>query len=126
MLYDRRYEQSGWILELLAAVLLTVPFRLATQTFLALGKPKLQSNIVLARLILLFALTPLFFHLFGFPGAVTAIVLSHFSSLPLILFYNIRNHVFDLRKEMLHLFWVPLGLGAGKLLAIVITTNKIG
>ena len=50
LLYDRRYEQSGWILEILAAVLLTVPFRLATQTFLALGKPKLQSNIVLARL----------------------------------------------------------------------------
>jgi O-antigen/teichoic acid export membrane protein len=105
---------------LLAAVLLTVPFRLATQTFLALGQPKLQSNIVLGRLVLLFALTPLFFRLFGFPGAVAAIVLSHFSSLPLIIFYNIRNHVFDLRKELLHLVSVPVGLGAGKLLTLAI------
>ena len=44
LLYDRRYEQAGWMLEILAVALLTVPFRLATQSFLALGRPHLLIN----------------------------------------------------------------------------------
>jgi O-antigen/teichoic acid export membrane protein len=124
LMYDRRYEQSGWMLQVLAAILLTAPFRMATQTFMALGQPKLQSNIVLARLVLLFALTPLFFHLYGLPGAIWAIVISQFSTVPFIIFYNRRNNVFHLYKELLFFLWFPVGLGVGKLLAIAITTWK--
>jgi O-antigen/teichoic acid export membrane protein len=120
LLYDHRYEQSGWMLQVLAGTLLTVPFRLATQTFLALGQPKLQSNIVLARLVLLFAVTPVFFHFYGLPGAIWAIVVSHFSSVPFVIFYNLRNNVFNLYREVLHLCWIPIGFAAGKLLAVAI------
>ena len=37
LLYDQRYQQAGWILEILAVALLSLPFRLTTQCFLALG-----------------------------------------------------------------------------------------
>jgi O-antigen/teichoic acid export membrane protein len=118
LLYDRRYEQSGWMLQVLAATLLTVPFRLGTQTFMALGQPKLQSNIVLLRLVLLFALVPLLFHFYGLPGAIWAIVVSQFSSVPFTMLYNVRNDVFHLYRELLYLLWIPVGFGAGKLLAL--------
>jgi O-antigen/teichoic acid export membrane protein len=124
LLYDQRYEQAGWMLELMSAILVTIPFRLATQTFLALGFPKLQTIIVLARLILLFTLTPLCFHFYGIVGALAAIVLSHFSSIPTIIFYNIRHNIFDLRRELFSFSWVLAGLCIGKLLAIILSYAK--
>jgi O-antigen/teichoic acid export membrane protein len=120
LLYDQRYQESGWMLQCLAALLLTVPFRLGTQTFMALGKPKLQSYIVVVRLILLFVLLPTLFHFFGFPGAICAILISQFSSVLFTVLYNIQNGLFDLYKEALYLLWLPVGLGAGKLVSIAI------
>jgi hypothetical protein len=78
-LYDARYQAEGWILQFLAAVLITVPFRLAPQSFLVLGMPKLQSNVVILRLVVLFSATPIGFYFFGLEDSVLGIVLSHFS-----------------------------------------------
>ena len=113
LLYDRRYEQVGWMLELVSAVLLTTPFRLATQSFLALGMPKLQSHIILIRLVFLFVATPIASHFFGLFAALVAIVLSHFTSIPIVIFYNVKLGLFNLRKESYLLLFVPAGLAAG-------------
>jgi O-antigen/teichoic acid export membrane protein len=113
LLYDHRYEQVGWMLELLAAILLTIPFRLATQSFLALGMPKVQSHIVLARCVFLFAVTPVAFNLGGLEGALIAIVISHFTSIPIVVFYNQRLGLFNLRNESYLLLFVVGGLVAG-------------
>jgi O-antigen/teichoic acid export membrane protein len=123
-LYDARYQPSGWILRLLAAVLLTVPFRLATQSFLALGMPKLQSNVVILRLIVLFTATPLGFYLLGLEGAVLGIVLSHFCVIPMISLYNIRHELFDLRNELYLLIFLPCGWGAGEMVVVTLAHWK--
>ncbi len=120
LLYDRRYEQVGWMLELVSAVLLTIPFRLATQSFLALGMPKLQSHIILVRLAFLFVATTIAFHFSGLVGALIAIVLSHFTSVPIIIFYNIRLGLFNLRKESYLLLFVLAGLVAGLAMKVMI------
>jgi O-antigen/teichoic acid export membrane protein len=120
LLYDSRYRDAGWMLEVLAAILMTVPFRLATQSFLALGMPRLLSNTVAVRLIALFVATPIGFYFVGLPGALWGIVLSHFLSLPLIILYQIRCGSFDLRKELLVLPFIAVGIGAGKLAELVI------
>jgi O-antigen/teichoic acid export membrane protein len=114
LLYDPRYQQAGWMLQILSAVLLTIPFRLATQSFLALGKPSLQTNIVLARMVILFVGTPMVSHYFGLPGAVLTIVLSHFVSVPIIIFYNVRHGLFDLRMEIYMVGFIVAGLVCGK------------
>jgi O-antigen/teichoic acid export membrane protein len=118
-LYDNRYESSGWILQVLAAVLLTIPFRLATQSFLALGRPELQSHVVLVRLISLIMFTPIGFHFFGLTGGLCGIVFSHFSYIPLIISYNWKNKLFDLRKELYLLILAPAGLAVGTLLSTI-------
>jgi O-antigen/teichoic acid export membrane protein len=119
LLYDSRYTDAGWMLEVLAATLLTVPFRLAIQSFLALGMPKLQSHIMIVRAVSLFGLTPLGFYLFGLEGSLMAIVFSHFSSLPIIIFYSLKYHLFDSSKELCLLAIVPIGLVTGKMLAFI-------
>lgn len=120
LLYDRRYEDAGWMLAVLAASLMTVPFRLSTQSFLALGLPKLQSYTVIVRLCSLFILTPVAFNYFGFGGALAAIVFSHFSYLPLTIFFNVRNQLFDLSRELYLLLWAPFGLVVGKIFTIAL------
>src|SRR5437879_12547612 len=101
------------MLELVSAVLLTIPFRLATQSFMALGLPKLQSHIILVRLLFLFLATPVAFHYFGLVGALIAIVLSHFMTVPMIVFYNIKLGLFNFRKESYLLLFVLAGLAGG-------------
>jgi len=120
LLYDPRYEQAGWMLEVLAVALLTIPFRLATQSFLALGMPHLLSAVIAIRLVTLFVATPIGFYSFGILGALWGIVLSHFSYLPTIILYNIRHEIFDLRTELYLLPIVPVGMVVGRLVAAMI------
>ncbi|WOH53725.1 oligosaccharide flippase family protein [Bradyrhizobium sp. sBnM-33] len=119
LLYDRRYQDAGWILAISATVLLTVPFRLATQSFLAMGKPRLQSDVIMVRLIFLILLTPIGFRLFGLQGALWGIVFSHFFYIPIIVYYNMRHHLFDIRIELYLLAIVPIGLFVGKICAFL-------
>ena len=74
------------MLEVLAASLLAAPFRTEIQCFVALGMPKLMSYTRLIRLVALFFITPIGFHLFGPKGALVAIVFSKFSWLPTTIF----------------------------------------
>lgn len=121
LLYDRRYEQAGWMLEVLAAALLTIPFRVAAICLLALGLSRLHSHIILVRVVFLFLLTPLGFHLFDLPGALVGIVVSYFSVLPLTIFYQIKYGLLDLRKELLMLTAVPAGLLLGEGFKLAVT-----
>jgi O-antigen/teichoic acid export membrane protein len=120
LLYDPRYAQAGWMLEVLAAALLTVPFQISIQCFMALGMPQLHSNILVIRLVMLFAAMPVGFHFFGLPGALWGLVLSQFLCLPMIILYSARHGLFDLRKELLLLPMVFVGMGVGKVFALVV------
>jgi hypothetical protein len=87
---------------------------------LALGMPKIQSNVILVRLVSLYVLAPLGFYFFGLEGALAMIVFSQFSYLPIIIFYSVKHDLFDLRKELYFLVWVPIGLLAGNVSALLI------
>jgi O-antigen/teichoic acid export membrane protein len=114
LLYDKRYHQAGWILQILAVALLTLPFRVATQCFLAFGLSRLYSHLHTIRLVSLFIALPLGFHLAGLAGAVWGIVFSYFSSLPLVIFYSARLGLFDSRKELIALSLLIVGLICGE------------
>lgn len=113
LLYDRRYGEAGWMLEILAVALLVAPAHVATQCFLALGMPRLISILAAIRLAMLFLITPVGFHFFGLPGAIWAIVLSYISYVPVTLFYKVKHGLFDLRRELLPLPAVLAGVVAG-------------
>jgi O-antigen/teichoic acid export membrane protein len=110
LLYDPRYEQAGWMLQFLAASLLTIPFYLSATCFLALGFSRLYSNLIAIRVVTLFLLIPLGFHFFGVRGALAGIVISYFSSVPMTIVFMIKHKLFDLRKELLPLSAGPAGM----------------
>ena len=101
LLYDHRYEQAGWMLEILAVGLLAVPFNLVMFSLLALGLPNIFTYLIAIRVFVTFAAIPLGFHFFGIAGALWAIVLSQLSTLPAIIYFQIRYNLFDLAKELL-------------------------
>ena len=120
LLYDQRYADAGWMLEILAALLLTVPFRVAMQCFMAMGMPRLFSHIIAIQSCSIFVFMPVGFHYFGAQGALWGIVLSYFSSLPVIIFYKIKYGLFNAGKELLLLTAVPAGIMAGKALNLAL------
>jgi O-antigen/teichoic acid export membrane protein len=119
-LYDARYADAGWMLQVLAFGLLTLPFHLATQSFIALGMPKLLSAIILVRLAALLCFIPIGFATFGLQGGLWAIVVAYFSWLPMTIAYMLRFHFFDVRREMIVLPAVLVGGLAGKVIALTL------
>jgi O-antigen/teichoic acid export membrane protein len=120
LLYDRRYAQAGWMLEVLAVALPSVPFNLAQFSLLARGLPKMYTNVIAVRVVVTIVLIPLGFHLFGITGALWAIVASQLSSVPTTIYYQLKYDLFDLSKELLLLptLFVGMVLGKGFNLAI--------
>jgi O-antigen/teichoic acid export membrane protein len=119
VLYDHRYADAGWMLQIVAAMLLTAPFAIATQAYVALGMPQLLSRILAIRLLALLVTMPVGFHFFGLPGALWGGVLSQFSSVPMLIYFNMENGLFDLKRELLHLPATLVGAAAGTMLAWV-------
>lgn len=116
LLFDARYADSGWMLQVLAVSLLCVPFHLATQYFLALGRSRLLFAVIALRLSALVAFTLGGFAAFGLPGAVAGIAMSHFAAVPLVIRNLVRHGVYDLRKELRPAPAVFAGMGFGALL----------
>jgi O-antigen/teichoic acid export membrane protein len=118
VIYDHRYADVGWMLQIVAAFLLTRPFSLGTEAYLALGMPHLLSRILITRLVVLCTVIPAGFFLFGFIGALWGSVLSQFSSVPMLLLYNMRNGIFDLPREISRLLAIPVGMTLGGLVLL--------
>lgn len=113
ILYDDRYQSAGWILQIMAISLFEVRYRLASECFLAMGKPKIHSSLIFVNLVCLYVTGFSMYHWFGFRGAVWAIECSALSTIPLILFYLKRFGILDWKKELMVLPVLAVGYIAG-------------
>jgi O-antigen/teichoic acid export membrane protein len=114
LLYDNRYQSAGQILEILSVALLTLPPRIATQCFLALGVARVYFYLQAIRIVTLFSAIPVGFYFWGFQGALWGIVLSYFSSLPATIYFAAEHKLFDLRKELFALPALFVGVILGE------------
>jgi O-antigen/teichoic acid export membrane protein len=114
VLYDPRYEQAGWMLQILAVGLLSVPFSLGQVSLLARGLPRVFVNITAVRVPIVLILIPVGFYIFGLPGAVWAIVLSQLWNVPMTIYYQVKFDLFDLWKELQLLPLLPAGMLFGR------------
>ena len=119
-LYDARYADAGWMLRILAVALVTLPFRVGHQCFIVLGEPARMSAIGAVRLVSLCVAVPLGWHVFGLAGALWAIVLSYYSTLPTTLAFLVRHRLFDGAKEIALVPALLGGLAAGQAASYVL------
>jgi O-antigen/teichoic acid export membrane protein len=113
VLYDARYIEAGWMLSVLGLSLIALRYNLADQSYMAMGKPKLMTTLTLIRTTALFVLLPLGFQRFGLHGAIWAIVISYFSSFPMAIYYKKSHNLLDVKKELIMLPLVLVGIGFG-------------
>jgi O-antigen/teichoic acid export membrane protein len=121
-LYDSRYHDAGWILQILAFSVIGNTLSLVSmECLLALSITKVRMWVMLIRTVSLFVGLPLFFNLYGFYGAVWVVALNAWISLP-ITYWNLAKHsIFDLFKEVRMLPFVGLGYALGILILKLIS-----
>lgn len=113
ILYDSRYEAAGWIIGILSLGLLTIRYNISSQCFMALGHTKVMALLSGIRTVAIFVSLPLGFHYYGFSGAVWALTLSGFATLPVSLYYKKLHGILDVKKELITLPIILIGMAAG-------------
>src|ERR1700731_4808955 len=107
------------MLQLLSFNLLFARYGLAQDAYIALGKPNYLSAINAIKLVSLFTLVPLLFHLFGEQGAVLGMALYLLPTVPLIFWFNQRHGLNNFGVELLNLGMWPVGWLVGKSLIAI-------
>jgi len=101
VLYDSRYEDAGWMLQILiVSVIGTVLSAVAQECLSALAITKVRMQIMLVRTIGLIIGLPVGYELFGLQGAIWAVSLNVWLGLPLMYRYLAKNNLFSWFHEV--------------------------
>jgi O-antigen/teichoic acid export membrane protein len=113
VLYDDRYTDAGWMLEILALSSLFLGTTLAGPCLLALGNSKYIMIITAAMTVTLFTSVPLAFGFYGFEGAVVAIAMNALVEVPIVFYMMKQYNLLSLYGEfrMWPIFFATYALG---------------
>lgn len=115
LLYDERYQDAGWMLQLLGLSLLAMRHQVVEQMMFARSQPSWVSANNLLRAATLCIAIPLGFSMGGEHGAVVGIIVSQFASWPLSLRWKHEQGLLSWETEK---WWLPafaLGMAGGLL-----------
>ena len=114
-LYDPRYAEAGWMLQILAfSVVGHSLSSVSIECLSALSITKVNMWVMMIRTAGLFIGLPIFFKFFGLYGAIWVITLNPLLALPVIYWTLAQNHVFSLVKELRMLVVIPIGYYLGE------------
>lgn len=116
LLYDNRYAQAAWMLQLLGLGLLAIRYQVLEQMMFARGKPGwvTLSNALRAASLMIFI--PIGYAWAGERGAVMAVVLSQFVGWPVSIAFKVRSHLMRWQSEVVWPVAVASGMAAGWIL----------
>lgn len=118
VLYDPRYHDAGWMLQVLCVRLLLVSTLSNSESCLiALGYPKYSFIQNACRTVAMFIAIPVGWSLWGIKGVIWAVTLSEIPPLAVMWFGLIRHRMFSVAAESRSLLFVGIGslLGLGVL-----------
>lgn len=125
LLYDKRYESTGWMLQVISLSFLELRYKLSGECYMAIGKPKLIMHLILLDIAILYILGYFGFQWFGIKGLIWVFACSSLATIPLNLFYMKKFGILDWKLEFLALPLIPVGylLGLGFVEAFTIFNN---
>ena len=112
-LYDARYAGAGTMLAILSLSFFTLRFTLAHQAWLALGLTKFQAMDNIIRFVSLWTLLPLLLVIGGARFAVWGVALHALPTIFLIIYVNRRLNLFDIKRELVVLPVLGVGVLCG-------------
>jgi len=113
LLYDPRYAAAGGMLEVLALSFVAARFNVSYHIYLAVGKPLYLAAINISRCVSLFTVVPLSYAAGGTPAAIWGIALCQLAMVPFVLGFNARLGLLDVRRELLVMVALPVGVASG-------------
>lgn len=103
-LYDSRYANAGWILQMLGLGLVALRYQVLEQMMFARNEPAWVTLSNSLRALCLLVLVPIGFSMGGLYGAVMAVVASQFSGWPVAIGFKLRHRLLSWRSESA---WIP-------------------
>jgi O-antigen/teichoic acid export membrane protein len=112
ILYDDRYADAGWMLEILSLSIIFLGTTMAGICLMALGNSKSIMVLTAVSSVFLFISVPLAYDYFGFYGAVVAIALNAIVEIPIIVYLMKRYKIWSWFHELKTwpLFFLVFGL----------------
>jgi O-antigen/teichoic acid export membrane protein len=115
ILYDHRYGDAGWMLEILAMSLIWVRYFASQQLYVAMGEPKYVAFLNFARFLAVFISLFVGFRLGGIEGAIWAFALHQIVNALMTYRFNAVLEMNDFKRELAVLIALPAGYGVGVL-----------
>jgi O-antigen/teichoic acid export membrane protein len=113
LLYDARYAAAGDMLQVLALSLIAVRYQLTNKVYIAVGLPRYQAIVNVARCVALYLVVPSMYYLAGLEGAIWGIGLYALATVPVIYYLNSKLGLIDIKRELVVLAAFPVGYAAG-------------
>lgn len=113
ILYDHRYADAGWMLQILACSLVWARYEATQQLYLALGLPKLVAYLNFARFASVFAALLVGFELNGVRGAIWGFALHQVVIALMTYRFNAMLRINDFVRDLGVLVALPIGYAAG-------------
>jgi O-antigen/teichoic acid export membrane protein len=113
ILYDQRYAEAGWMLEILALSLVWARYDASLQLYLALGQPRFVALLNFARFASVFVALLVGFRLDGIRGAIWGFTLHQIVNALLSYRFNAILRINDFARDLGVLVALPIGYGAG-------------
>lgn len=120
LLYDSRYHDAGWMLQLLALkILMTGPLSNTEAMLVASGRPKYAFWVSAARALWILMGIPAAWYVWGLPGIVGIVALSQLPVAAVLLYGSAKSGYFSLSSELRTIGFVCVGVVTGLTLAMV-------
>jgi len=113
VLYDHRYADAGWMLEILALSLVWARYDATQQLYLAMGRPKFVAFLNFARFASVFLALLIGFQLGGVRGAIWGFALHQVTNALMSYRFNALLRLNDFARDLGVLVALPLGYAAG-------------
>jgi O-antigen/teichoic acid export membrane protein len=113
LLYDHRYQDAGWMVQILAFSLLWTRHSASQLLYLALALPKQVAIINATRFVAVFLALPAGYYLGGMKGALWGLSLHQAVIAILVFRFNSVLRINDFRREFGVLLALPVGYALG-------------
>jgi O-antigen/teichoic acid export membrane protein len=120
LLYDERYQDAGWMLEILSLPMVFLGTTMAGVCFMALGDSKIIMILTATSTVFLFSAVPIAYNFFGLYGAVVAIASNSVVEIPLILYKMSKYKLLSWRDEFKMWPILFLSYGVGRYLLVLV------
>jgi len=124
VLYDDRYSDSGWMLEILSLSILGVGYLLSSMLFLAQGKSGVFTLIAAVQAVCLYAIVPAAYWAYGLEVAIWAIALNFIGRIVVSLYLMQKYFAVNYVREFIIVPFFGLGYLVGRVVEIVFQMIK--